>query len=228
MTRVALVVLALVVAGCGSGESRTEKPAIEKHYPAAWFAPLPPDVKPYSWEITPDQAGAGEVILSKRTELGVFSNFAPTPFELDGKRYASLEGFWQAMYYPEGPDDPRQACGPFSHTRAEVEQLSSFEAKKAGDEAKKRLHAAGITWISYGGRRFDPHGSEEDRRYHLEVIERATRAKVEQNPEVRKLLLATGDLVLRPDHRQGPEATAAYQYFYILMRLRAELVRAAH
>ena len=50
---------------------------------------------------------AGEVILSKRNELGLLSNFAATPFTFKGKRYASLEGFWQMMKYPEGPADPR-------------------------------------------------------------------------------------------------------------------------
>ena len=59
------------------------------------------------WEILPQEAKPGEVILSKRNELGLLSNFAATPFEFRGKRYASLEGFWQMMKYPEGPDDPR-------------------------------------------------------------------------------------------------------------------------
>src|SRR5260221_974694 len=39
----------------------------------------------------------------KRNELGLLSNFAPTPFTFRGQRYASLEGFWQMMLYPEGP-----------------------------------------------------------------------------------------------------------------------------
>ena len=48
-------------------------------------------------------------------------------------------------------------------------------------------------------------------------------AKVRQNPKVRELLLATGDLELRPDHKQGADATAAYRYFEIYTRIRAEL-----
>jgi len=35
-------------------------------------------------------------------ELGLLSNFAPTPFVFHGQRYASVEGFWQMMKYPEG------------------------------------------------------------------------------------------------------------------------------
>ena len=75
-------------------------------YPAVWFAPINDPNKP-DWEILPQEAKPGEVILSKRNELGILSNFAATPFELDGKRYASVEGFWQMMLYPEGPDDER-------------------------------------------------------------------------------------------------------------------------
>jgi hypothetical protein len=56
------------------------------------------------WEVLPQEAGPGEVILSKRHELGLLSNFAPTPFTFRGRRYASLEGFWQMMLYPESEE----------------------------------------------------------------------------------------------------------------------------
>jgi|SRR5579883_1493382 len=208
--------------GCASSDPPVQREPEKVVYPAAWFAPLTSGTHVYSWEITPDAAGPGEVILSKRTELGVFSNLGATPFELDGRRYGSVEGLWQSMYFPEGEDDPRSKLG-LGHTRAEVEAMSGFEAKKAGDDAKKALHAAGIDWISYGGRRFDAHGGASDQAYHLRIIERATRAKVDQNPDVKKLLLATGELVLRPDHHQGENATPAYRYFEILMKIRTEL-----
>jgi hypothetical protein len=39
-------------------------------YPAAWWAPVPRE-SAASWEILPQDAGPGEVILSKRTELGI-------------------------------------------------------------------------------------------------------------------------------------------------------------
>ena len=47
-------------------------------YPAIWFAPINDPNKP-DWEILPQEARAGEVILSKRNELGILSNFAATP-----------------------------------------------------------------------------------------------------------------------------------------------------
>src|SRR3954470_17378753 len=53
-------------------------------YPAHWWTPASKDGAP-SWEILPQEAGPGEVILSKRHELGLLSNFAATPFTLHGK-----------------------------------------------------------------------------------------------------------------------------------------------
>ncbi|MEO8130128.1 MAG: hypothetical protein ABI822_23695, partial [Bryobacteraceae bacterium] len=80
--------------------------ALFGQYPAHWWTPVPEANKP-AWEILPQAAKPGEVILSKRNELGILSNFAATPFTLHGKRYASVEGFWQMMLYPEGSADPR-------------------------------------------------------------------------------------------------------------------------
>src|ERR1700757_3299542 len=90
-------------------------------YPSSWWTPVPEGQKA-SWEILPQSAKPGEVILSKRNELGILSNFAATPFTLRGKRYASVEGFWQMMLYPEGLSDPRaKAPGiTWRYTREEV------------------------------------------------------------------------------------------------------------
>src|SRR5579863_4600665 len=105
-------------------------------YPARWWTPVSEDQRAV-WEITPQAAGPGEVILSKRNELGILSNFAATPFPFHGKRYASVEGFWQMMLYPEGPEDPRAKASAITwlHTRDEVAQMVSFEAKDAGTAA---------------------------------------------------------------------------------------------
>jgi len=46
-------------------------------YPEHWFTPVSEVNKP-DWEILPQAAGPGEVILSKRNELGILSNFAAT------------------------------------------------------------------------------------------------------------------------------------------------------
>lgn len=197
--------------------------ASPSQYPAHWFAPVERDPsKP--WEILPQEAGPGEVILSKRHELGLLSNFAATPFTYRGKRYASLEGLWQSMLYPEstidGRPDPRSKLS-WPHTRTEVEQMVAFEAKtagKAGEEAMKKL---GIDWVSFEGRKF-PYRPEQPGE-HYRIIVEAMRAKLEQNPRVKEVLLQTGNLRLRPDHHPEPNAPHAWRYFEIWENIRAEL-----
>jgi predicted NAD-dependent protein-ADP-ribosyltransferase YbiA (DUF1768 family) len=58
---------------------------------------------------------------------------------------------------------------------------------------------------------------------HYGLIVAATKAKVRQNPDVRRVLLSTGDLVLRPDHHQEKDAPAAWKYYEILTDIRREL-----
>ncbi len=195
-------------------------------YPEDWWAPVPKEGAP-SWEIMPQEAGPGEAILSKRNELGLLSNFAPTPFTFHGRSYASLEGFWQMMKYPEGRDDPRAAFPglAWAYTRGQVAQLTGFEAKKAGDLAEENMKKMGIGWVSFEGRRFDYRPTEPGE--HFRLIVGAMREKVRQNPEVRRVLLRTGDLILKPDHHQEPDAPAAWRYFDIWMQIRAKLQREA-
>ncbi len=208
----ALLILAL--ASCQSS-----KPT---HYPARWWQPVPTNGAP-AWEILPQAGGPGEVILSKRNELGLLSNFAPTPFTFHGQRYASLEGFWQMMKYPENANDPRaQFPGlHWAYTREQVRQLTSFAAKHAGDLANTNMAKMGIDWVTFEGQRMEYHPAKPGAHYQL-IVE-ATREKVRQNPEVRDVLLATGDLILRPDHNQGPNPPAAWRYYDILMQIRADL-----
>src|SRR5438034_6085856 len=127
--RLALVVLAGTMIGCRPAP----QPQLPVRYPSHWWAPVSNEGAP-DWEILPQAAGPGEVILSKRNELGLLSNFAPTPFTFRGQRYASLEGFWQMMKYPEGPDDARTQFPSlhWNYTREQVAQLTSFEGKTAG------------------------------------------------------------------------------------------------
>jgi len=189
-------------------------------YPAHWWEPVEDEDVP-EWEILPQAAGPGEVILSKRHELGLLSNFADTPFVYRGQRYASLEGFWQCMKYPEGPDDPRAKLTGWEHTRAEVRELVAFEAHAAGVAAEAILDRAGIDWVSFEGEEIRYKGRDVERHYALIVD--ATRCKVDQNPEVKEVLLATGDLALRPDHQQEADRTKAWGYHRIYMLLRDEL-----
>lgn len=199
--------------------------ARDPRYPARWFEPISKEGAP-SWEIMPQEAGPGEVILSKRNELGILSNFAATTFTLDRKTYASLEGFWQMMAFPEGADDPRAKFPglEWKHTRDEVANMTAFVAKAAGDGAKENMKKMGIDWVTYQGKQMPYHFMGKGDFYNL--IVRATRAKLEQNREVKRILLATGDLKLRPDHHQEPASPPAWHYFDIWMQLRDELQHA--
>ena len=100
----------------------------------------------------------------------MLSNLAPTSFKLDGKIYKSVEGFWQGLKFDE------------EGKRKEIAQLSGIEAKKAGRKAERS------TKFEYQSKKFQV-GSEE----HQKLMKRAIKAKLEQNPHVLDLLLATGN-----------------------------------
>ena len=198
-----------------------------KEYPRHWWTAAPETDKPY-WEVLPQEARPGEVILSKRNDLGILSNFTHTPFVFRGKRYESIEGFWQMMFYPENEEDPRtqmsrEAGLTWPHTREAVSQMIAFEAQLAGEAGFANMKAMGIDWVTFEGRRMDywtPHKAD-----HYELVIEAMRAKLEQNPRVRETLLATGDLELRPDHFQPADAPPSWKYNRIWMEIRGELSR---
>jgi predicted NAD-dependent protein-ADP-ribosyltransferase YbiA (DUF1768 family) len=219
---VAFVAFLIVNFGCGSAEPPKPALAPRSGYPAHWWAPVSKDGAP-SWEILPQEAGPGEVILSKRHELGLLSNFAPTPFIYRGKRYASLEGFWQMMLYPESPDDERGRFPglKWEFTRDQVAQLTSFDAKGAGTLAEANMKTMHIDWLTFEGKRMPYRPAQPGEHYRL-IVE-ATWEKVRQNPEVKRVLRATGDLQLKPDHHQEPHAPAAWHYHDILMKIRTQL-----
>ncbi|MCK6599932.1 MAG: NADAR family protein, partial [Bdellovibrionaceae bacterium] len=161
---------------------------------------------------------------SKRNELGLLSNFAATPFSLKKKHYASIEGFWQSLKYPELKLDERSRLTkewPFK--RSEVEQMTAFEAMNAGKKANEIMSKYHITWISFAGEKIAFKTDKKDIEKHYNIIEMATRAKIDQNPEVKKVLLQTGNLTLRPDHHEDKDGTKAWRYYEIYMKLREEL-----
>ena len=207
--------LALLLSGCA-----------HTSYPSHWFKPvLDPD--PPTWEILPQSARPGEVILSKRNELGILSNFAATPFVFRGKSYASLEGFWQMMHYPEatleGKPDPRLRLPRHNwpYSREEVAAMTAFKAKRAGDIGEENARRLRMDWVSFEGRKLPYRSPVPGEHYRL--VRAAMVAKLEQNPDVRKILLATGDLVLRPDHHEEKDAPPEWRYFDLWMEIRENL-----
>jgi predicted NAD-dependent protein-ADP-ribosyltransferase YbiA (DUF1768 family) len=188
-------------------------------YPEHWWAVVPREGAP-AWEVLPQDAGPGEVILSKRNELGILSNFAATSFVLDDVNYASVEGLWQMMKYPEGSDDPRAVLAwPF--TREEVSQMTAFTAKDAGKIGELKMKELGIDWVTYQGHRMTYCSIEPG--LHYEIIKRAMWEKVKQNPEVKKILLMTGDLILKPDHHAEGCQAPEWRYYELWMEIRSEL-----
>lgn len=194
----------------------------DPRYPSRWWTPVSDEGKP-SWEILPQEAGPGEVILSKRNELGLLSNFAATPFTFRGKPYASLEGFWQMMLYPESKNDPRAKFPglEWKYTREQVARMTAFEAKNAGTLAEENMKKMGITWVTFEGKQFEYRSARRGKHYKL--IKAAMWAKVTMNREVEKVLLATGDLILKPDHHRETNAPAEWRYFEILTEIRATI-----
>jgi len=191
-------------------------------YPAHWWTPIP-EANKSAWEILPQAAKPGEVILSKRNELGILSNFAATPFTLQGKSYASVEGFWQMMLYPEGPSDPRATFAgiQWKHTREEVGRMTAFQAKDAGALAEANMKQMNIDWVTFEGKRMRYWSMEKGEHYNL--ILAAMRAKLDQNAKVKEVLLSTGTLTLRPDHFQEENPPPEWRYFQLWMQIRGEL-----
>jgi predicted NAD-dependent protein-ADP-ribosyltransferase YbiA (DUF1768 family) len=219
---VLLVLILSISPGCEQAAPQKAVAKSPPRYPSHWWEPVSKEGAP-DWEIMPQEAKSGEVILSKRNELGLLSNFAATPFEFHGHRYASLEGFWQMMKFPEGPDDPRAKFPDlkWNFERDAVGQMTGFEAKRAGDIGSRNMQKMGIDWVTFEGKQMPYRPKEPGEHYRL--IEEATRAKVDQNPEVKRVLLATGDLILKPDHHQEKDAPAAWRYYDILMKIRTDL-----
>lgn len=58
---------------------------------------------------------------------------------------------------------------------------------------------------------------------HYKLIVAAMRAKLEQNPKVKQVLLSTGNLILRPDHFQEENPPAEWRYYQVWMQIRGEL-----
>lgn len=196
---------------------------LAQDFPAAWWAPVPRE-SAASWEILPQDAGKGEVILSKRTELGVFSNFGDTPFILDGLSFGSVEGLWQSLKYPDPtiPKDKRHKISGWKYTREQVALMVGREAKNAGNEANALYRIHGLKNINWRDHFFDYVDHAAGSEFHYHLIKRAIKAKLDQNHALWDLLLKTKCLKLRSDHLAGSNEPPSFRYFEILMVLRDE------
>jgi predicted NAD-dependent protein-ADP-ribosyltransferase YbiA (DUF1768 family) len=106
-------------------------------------------------------------------DLGkVLSNFAESPFKLDGYVYNSVEAFWQSLK-TEIPA-----------LRSQIAAFHGLDAKRAG----KMVTTQGQSLFTYNGNLYKV-GSEA---HHL-LLERALRAKFGQHDKSRTVLLETGN-----------------------------------
>ncbi|MBD64686.1 MAG: hypothetical protein CME62_05740 [Halobacteriovoraceae bacterium] len=215
------LVCVLILFGLGLAQA-SEK----RDYPAHWWEKVPESQRQGSWEILPHEAKKGELILSKRNELGQFSNFGHTPFILDGVEYASVEALWQMMKYPDvyDLDDPRIKID-YPYSRLEVIEMFGFEAKKAGDLANEINKQHGFDFVSYQGHKFDYKDRGAGSEHHYQIIRKALIAKVFQNNHLKQLLLKTKGLILKPDHHQGENRPKSYFYHEILMDIRDNILK---
>lgn len=129
------------------------------------------------------------------------SNFSPDPFVLDGEKLASVEGFIQGIKFPVGHPDRELAFRSFGK-----------DAKRIGSMATRDFAYWQDKRITYG--------SAE----HHELIERAIRAKFEQNPGAMKALLATDGVTVIHDlgEPESPGTSFPAKVFCeILMRIRS-------
>jgi hypothetical protein len=135
--------------------------------------------------------------------IRLISNFAPTPFVLDGESYATVESFWQGLKFERNAD------------RLRVAAMNGRDAKRAGGK-----QPYGAT-VSHQGRLI-PVGTWQ----HWEVLERACWAKFTQNAHARAALLGTGERPLehrpRRDSRTIPGVIMAEIWMKTRKRLRLE------
>ena len=130
------------------------------------------------------------------------SNFPRFPFVLDGIELASVEGFIQGIKRPIG--DPMRELAFRSFGK---------EAKRIGKHAERKF----VWWQD----KAIPYGSRE---HHL-LIERAIRAKFDQNPKAMESLLATEGMILTHDlgYTESPHTSLPERVFCgILTRTREE------
>ena len=129
------------------------------------------------------------------------------------------------MKYPDTSDslDPRHSILSWEYTRSEVNTLYGWDAKKAGDMANSIMRDHGIKWVSYNQERFNYKDMHRGSDIHYNIIYAAIKEKVYQNKSIKKLLLQTECLKLRPDHRIKKTAPSSYRYHQILMKIRRTL-----
>ena len=132
------------------------------------------------------------------------SNFWPAPFKLDGRRWASVEHYYQASKFKKS--NPTFYAS-FSLDSGSDLSKDPLKAKKAGGKTKTPLRPSAVTIDSDF---FD--GAHEKAMFD------AQKAKFTQNPDMTDLLIKTGNAILNHFSRGQPPIM-----FKHLMNIRASL-----
>ena len=167
--------------------------------------------------------GSGEKIpVSKRMQFAeldaikdwrrILSNFAHTPFELDGHKWLSVEHYFQASKFKEeNPGFYDQFAMDSKTELGKVLSQNPEMAKGAGSETGK-----------YKGKQIRPKEIKVESKFFTEkasgVMDKALHAKFTQNEEAKKVLKATKDAKLVVYAKGSPAET-----FTILMKVRNTL-----
>lgn len=114
-------------------------------------------------EVSPVNISSG----SKDEAERLLSNLNESPFELDGIQYRSVESFWQGLYFPEDE-------------RANIARLDGLTAKRFGGVREGQTHVI-----------YDEKNVRIGSFEHHILLFRALKAKFDQNPTHRHLLLST-------------------------------------
>lgn len=142
------------------------------------------------------------VSTSADPAVRMISNFAESPFALDGVRYRSVESFWQGLKFP---------------SLQERNRIAALDGKQAQAAGRRQGYPEAIDYL---GARILPGGPE-----HWRLMEAACRAKFAQNAEARAALLATGDRPLVHRVRRDSRAIPGIVMADIWMRTRRRLRR---
>lgn len=132
-------------------------------------------------------------------EYGCFSNFAPYPIELDGKRWPTSEHYFQAQKFKDA-----------EHQEEIRREKSAMIAARMGRDRKKPLRP---DWESVKD----------------SIMRRAVLAKFTQHEDIKDVLLATGDAKLVEHTEKdaywgdGGDGSGKNRLGHILMEVREAL-----
>jgi ribA/ribD-fused uncharacterized protein len=137
--------------------------------------------------------------FSKSETHREFSNFAPFPFQLDGKRWATTEHYYQAMKFADPKMQSKIRKAPKPNEAKELADANRSAVRPDWDAVKD------------------------------EVMYRAVRSKFDQHAALRDLLMATGDEDIVEDAPNdyywgvGRDGTGQNKLGRIIERIRTEL-----